>query len=160
MHTQVLDERWIIAHLNELTDDDCDLLARSNRFHIVHCPRSHTFFDHSPFELRRLRALDVNICLGTDSLASNSSLSLFSEMRELLRKQPWISPREVLEMVTVNAAHAIGQRGTLGAVSPGFRADLIAIPFVETGRDVFDAIVAFEGTTPWMMVDGKQLRLP
>jgi cytosine/adenosine deaminase-related metal-dependent hydrolase len=160
MHTQVLDERWIIAHLNELTDDDFDLLARSNRFHIVHCPRSHTFFGHSPFELRRLRALGFNICLGTDSLASNSSLSLFSEMREVLRKQPWISPREVLEMATINAAHAIGQGGTLGAIGSSFRADLIAIPFVETGRDVFDAIVAFEGTTPWMMVDGKELRLP
>lgn len=158
IHDQVLDERWIIAHLNELTEDDFDLLARSNRFHIAHCPRSHSFFGHAPFELRRLRALGFNICLGTDSLASNSSLSLFSEMRELLRKQPWISPREVLEMVTVNAAHAIGQGGMLGEVSPGSRADLIAVPFAETGRDVFDAIVAFEETTPWMMVGGKELR--
>jgi cytosine/adenosine deaminase-related metal-dependent hydrolase len=158
MDTQLLDERWIVAHLNEITDGDFDLLARSNRFHIAHCPRSHTFFDHAPFELRRLRALGFNICLGTDSLASNSSLSLFSEMRELLRKQPWISPRDVLEMATVNAARAIGQGGMLGAASPGFRADLIAIPFAERGRDVFDAIVAYEGTTPWMMVDGRELR--
>ena len=147
------------SHLNELTEDDFDLLARSNRFHIAHCPRSHTFFGHAPFELQRLRALGFNICLGTDSLASNSSLSLFSEMRELLRKHPWISPREALEMATVNAAHAIGQGGMLGTISPGFRADLIAIPFAETKRDVFDAIVAFEETTPWMMVDGKELRL-
>jgi cytosine/adenosine deaminase-related metal-dependent hydrolase len=159
MHTQVLDERWIIAHLNELTDDDFDLLARSNQFHVAHCPRSHTFFGHAPFELRRLRALGFNICLGTDSLASNSSLSLFSEMRELLRKEPWISPREVLEMATVNAARAIGQGGTLGTIGVGSCADLIAIPFMETGSDVFDAIVAFEEATPWMMVDGRELRL-
>jgi cytosine/adenosine deaminase-related metal-dependent hydrolase len=160
MHAQVLDERWIIAHLNELTEEDFDLLARSNRFHVAHCPRSHTFFGHAPFELRRLRALGFNICLGTDSLASNSTLSLFSEMREVQRKQPWISPREVLKMVTVNAAHAIGQGGTLGTIGPGFRADLIAVPFVETKRNVFDAIVAFEGASAWMMVDGKELRLP
>jgi aminodeoxyfutalosine deaminase len=159
MHGQVLDERWIIAHLNELTDDDFDLLARSNRFHIAHCPRSHTFFGHAPFELGRLRALGFNICLGTDSLASNSSLSLFSEMRELLRKEPWISPREVLEMATVNAAHAIGQGGMLGTISPGSRADLIAIPSGETGKEAFDAIVAFEEATSWMMVDGKELCL-
>ena len=80
-------------------------------------------------------------------------------MRELLRKQPWISPREVLEMATVNAARAIGQGAMLGAVSPGFHADLIAIPFVETRSEVFDAIVAFEEATPWMMVDGRELRL-
>ena len=157
--SQVLDERWILAHLNELTDGDFDLLARAKRFHIAHCPRSHTFFGHAPFELRRLRALGFNICLGTDSLASNSSLSLFSEMRELLRKEPWISSREALEMATVNAAHAIGQADSLGKISPGFRADLIAIPFARTGTGVFDAIIAFEGTVPWMMVDGKPLGL-
>jgi cytosine/adenosine deaminase-related metal-dependent hydrolase len=159
MQSQVLDERWILAHLNELTEGDFDLLARAKRFHIAHCPRSHTFFDHAPFELRRLRTLGFNICLGTDSLASNSSLSLFSEMRELLRKEPWISPREVLTMATVNAAHATGQADSLGRISSGFRADLIAIPSAETGRSVFDTIVAFEGTIPWMMVDGETLSL-
>jgi cytosine/adenosine deaminase-related metal-dependent hydrolase len=158
MRGQMMDERWIIAHLNELTDDDFDLLVGGNRFHIVHCPRSHTYFGHAPFELRRLRALGFNICLGTDSLASNSSLSLFSEMRELLRKQPWMSSREVLEMATINGAQAIGQGDKLGKIGPCACADLIAIPCAETTTDVFDAIVAFEGTAPWMMVDGRELR--
>ena len=58
-------------------------------------------------------------------------------------------------MVTVNAARAIGQTDSLGRISPGFRADLIAIPSAQTGRGVFDTIVAFEGTVPWMMVDGE-----
>jgi aminodeoxyfutalosine deaminase len=159
MQSHAVDERWVVAHLNELTEDDFDLLAGAKKFHIVHCPRSHTYFGHTPFELRRLRRLSFNICLGTDSLASNSSLSLFSEMRELLRKEPWISPREVFAMATVNAAHAIGQADLLGRISPGFCADLIAIPAVPSGTDVFDAIVAFEGAVPWMMVDGEILSL-
>ncbi len=153
-----VDERWIIAHLNEFSEKDFDLLDQVKKFHIAHCPRSHTFFGHTPFELRRLQRLGFNICLGTDSLASNSSLSLFSEMRELLHKELWISPREVLTMVTVNAANAIGQADSLGRISPGFRADLIAIPSAQTGRGVFDDIVAFEGTVPWMMIEGKELR--
>jgi cytosine/adenosine deaminase-related metal-dependent hydrolase len=159
MQGEVLDERWILAHLNELTEGDFDLLTRAKKFHIAHCPRSHTFFGHTPFELRRLQTLGFNICLGTDSLASNSSLSLFSEMRELLRKEPWISPREVLTMATVNAAHAIGQADSLGRISPGFCADLIAIPAAQSGTDIFDAIVAFEGAILWMMVDGETLSL-
>ena len=152
-----MDERWIVAHLNELSEEDFGLLARGKKFHIAHCPRSHTYFGHTPFELRRLRRLGFNICLGTDSLASNSSLSLFSEMRELLRKEPWISPREVLTMVTVNGANAIGQTDSLGRIHPGFRADLIAIPSIQTGQGVFDGIAAFEGTVPWMMVEGEEL---
>jgi len=159
LQSQALDKCWIVAHLNELTEEDFALLAHAQRFHIAHCPRSHTFFGHAPFELRKLRRLGFNICLGTDSLASNSSLSLFSEMRELLRKEPWISPREVWTMATINAARAIGQADSLGKISPGFQADLTAIPSTKAGRAIFDTIVAFEGTVPWMMVNGEILSL-
>ena len=154
-----IDERWIIAHLNELTDSDFDLLARAAKFHVAHCPRSHTFLGHAPFAWKKLRALGFNICLGTDSLASNSSLNLFSEMRELHRKAPELPTREILEMATVNGARALGQTESLGIIAPGFFADLIAIPFAQTRANIFDAIVAFEGEVPWMMVDGRALNL-
>src|SRR5436190_2892253 len=153
------DERWILAHLNELAETDFDLLASGRKFHIAHCPRSHSFFGHSAFELQRLRNLGFNICLGTDSLASNSNLSLFAEMRELLRKEPSISPREVLLMATVNGAHAVGQSATLGSIRAGSRADLIALPFPQGGADVYESIVAFDGFVPWMMANGEEARL-
>jgi aminodeoxyfutalosine deaminase len=155
LQAAVLAENWIVAHLNELTEGDFDLLARARKFHVVHCPRSHTFFGHSPFALKKLRALGFNSCLGTDSLASNSSLSLFSEMRELLRKEPWISPHEVLEMATANAARALGQAHSLGKIRAGFSADLIAIPVMPSATNLFDAISAFEGAVPWTMVKGE-----
>jgi aminodeoxyfutalosine deaminase len=156
MQSQLLDNRWILAHLNELTESDFDLLASARKFHIAHCPRSHSFFGHSAFALRRLRTLGFNLCLGTDSLASNSSLSLFAEMRELLRKEPWLSPREVLMMATVNGARALGQSGSLGSIHPGFLADLIAVPSAGAGAaDAFDTIIAFDGPLPWTMVNGE-----
>jgi aminodeoxyfutalosine deaminase len=150
--------RWIVAHLNELTEGDFDLLERSKkRFHVVHSPRSHDYFGHSRFPFERLRALGFNICLGTDSLASNQSLSMFAEMREFQRSESGISPDEILNMVTVNPAMALHQQNTLGRIRPGFRADLIAIP-CSGGRDVFDEIIAFEEPIDWMLVDGKQER--
>lgn len=152
-----INEQWIVAHLNELDEGDFELLARAPKFHIVHCPRSHTFFDHAPFALERLRALGFNICLGTDSLASNSSLSLFAEMRELLREQPSLSPREAVGMVTVQGAAAIGNESVLGQISPGYLADLIAIPDPRSATDLFETIVCFEQTVPWMMVNGRVL---
>ncbi|MCA1660059.1 MAG: amidohydrolase family protein, partial [Verrucomicrobiaceae bacterium] len=149
--------QWIIAHLNELGDGDFKLLARAPKFHIVHCPRSHTFFGHAPLAFERLRALGFNICLGTDSLASNSSLSLFAEMRELLRKEGSLSPRKVVEMATVNGAAAIGQSSVLGQIGSGYHADLMALPDSGAGGDVFETVVAFEETVPWMMVNGQLL---
>jgi aminodeoxyfutalosine deaminase len=157
LRTRAVGDRWIIAHLNELDPGDFDLLSRGPRFHIAHCPRSHTFFGHTPFALERLRTLGFNICVGTDSLASNSSLSLFAEMRELLRKEAWLSPREVVEMTTTNAAKAIGQKALLGQIRAGFQPDLIAIPHIGPHRSAFESIVTFEQNVPWMMVNGEVL---
>jgi hypothetical protein len=95
---------WIVAHLNELTASDFELLERSNsKFHVVHCPRSHNYFGHTPFAFDRLRWLGFNVCLGTDSLASNETLSLFDEMRAFQKNFPRISPEEIFQMVTVNS---------------------------------------------------------
>jgi cytosine/adenosine deaminase-related metal-dependent hydrolase len=154
LRTRTIDQRWIVAHLNELDAGDFDLLGAAPKFHIAHCPRSHAFLGHAPFALERLRALGFNICLGTDSLASNSSLSMFAEMRELLRKEPCLSPRETLEMATVNAAAAIGQRNSLGCIRAGAQADLIALP-LRPATDVFESIVGYDEAVSWMMVDGK-----
>jgi aminodeoxyfutalosine deaminase len=154
VRTRTIDERWIIAHLNELDPDDFELLASAPKFHIAHCPRSHTFFGHAPFAFDRLRTLGFNICLGTDSLASNSDLSLFAEMRELMRKEPKLLPREVVAMATLNGALAIGQPDSLGKIAPGTYADLIAVPEAPSATDVFETIVAFEETVPWIMVNG------
>jgi cytosine/adenosine deaminase-related metal-dependent hydrolase len=157
MSSAAIDEHWIIAHLNELTETDFELLARGPRFHIAHCPRSHTFFDHGPFAWKKLRALGFNIAVGTDSLASNSSLSLLAEMRELMRKEPWLPARDALAMVTVNAAAALGRSDLLGKIGAGCHADLIGIPAVASEGNVFENIVGYEEAVPWMMVNGEVL---
>ena len=146
---------WIFAHLNELTESDFELLERSTwKFHVVHSPRSHGYFAHSRFSFERLRTLGFNVCLGTDSLASNESLSLFAEMRAFQRSQPAISPDKILEMVTLNPAMALHQENALGRIRPGFRADLIGIPCTGSAN-FFEEILAFDRPVDWMMVNGK-----
>jgi cytosine/adenosine deaminase-related metal-dependent hydrolase len=149
--------RWIVAHLNELTEIDFGLLKKCGaRFHVVHCPRSHDYFGHSRFAFERLRSLGLNICLGTDSLASNQSLSLFDEMRAFQKKFPGSSPEEILQMVTVNPARALRQENALGRIGPGFRVDLIAIPI--GAGNVYDRIIAFKDAVDWALLDGKEQR--
>jgi aminodeoxyfutalosine deaminase len=146
---------WIVAHLNELTESDFELLEKMRtKFHVAHSPRSHDYFGHSPFQSERLRRLGFNICLGTDSLASNDSLSLFADMHAFQRSEPESSPEKIFKMVTVNPALALGQQNTLGRIRPGFRADLIAIPCRED-RDLFGEIAAFDGEVDWIMINGR-----
>ena len=149
---------WIVAHLNELTEGDFELLEGSPcNFHVAHSPRSHDYFGHSRFEFERLRSLDLNICLGTDSLASNESLSLFDEMRAFQKEFPTVSPEEILQMVTVNAATALRQGKVLGRIRPGFLADLVAVPWSGT-CDVFEEIIGCEHAVDWVLLKGKKQR--
>ena len=146
---------WIVAHLNELTESDFELLEKSNsKFHVVHCPRSHNYFAHSRFAFDRLRSLGFNVCLGTDSLASNETLSLFDEMRAFQKNFPWVSPQEIFRMVTVNSARALRYENALGQIWPGFGADLIAVP-CSGSTDIFEQIIACDGPVPWVMADGN-----
>ena len=146
---------WIVAHLNELTESDFELLERSNsKFHVVHCPRSHNYFGHSPFAFERLRSLGFNVCFGTDSLASNESLSLFDEMRAFQKNFSRVSPEEILQMATVNPARGLRYENALGQIRPGFGADLIAFP-CSTSTDIFGQILAFDAPVSWSMVNGN-----
>ena len=146
---------WIVAHLNELTESDSEMLERSNsKFHVVHCPRSHNYFGHSPFAFARLRSLGFNVCLGTDSLASNESLSLFAEMRAFQKNFPRVSPEEILKMVTINPVRALRQENALGQIRTGFGADLIAVP-CSGSADIFEQILACDAPVSWSMVNGN-----
>jgi aminodeoxyfutalosine deaminase len=147
---------WIVAHLNELTEKDLEVLERSNsKFHVVHCPRSHNYFGHSPFAFDRLRSFGFNICLGTDSLASNESLSLFAEMRAFQKEFSSVSAEEIFQMVTVNPARALRCENSSGQIRPGFRADLIAVP-CSTSTDIFEQIIACDAPVDWMFAKNDQ----
>ena len=97
----------------------------------------------------------MNICLGTDSLASNETLNLFVEMRALKNAEPWLSAEEVLRTVTVNAAIALDKKEFLGKIAPGTYADMIALPFNGPGDQVYEAIIQHQHPIQWMMINGR-----
>jgi aminodeoxyfutalosine deaminase len=146
---------YLLVHLDELVESDFAFLRKmAEEISIVHCPRSHEYFGHSPFQFHKLRELGLNICLGTDSLASNDDLSLFAEMRGFQKEFPTVAREEILKMVTVNSARALQQETALGKIQSGFLADLIAVPITRS-TSVFDEIVSFYGTASWSMVGGR-----
>lgn len=58
----------------------------------------------------------ARVCLGTDSLASNHQLSIFSEMRILAQLCPSIGFQDLLRMATLNGAEALGMERDLGTL--------------------------------------------
>lgn len=75
-------------------------------------------------------------------------------MRELALTEPTLSPRELLEMATVNGAAALGQQHALGKIRAGFAADLIGVPWHGRTSAVLDDVVSFGEKIPWLMVNG------
>jgi cytosine/adenosine deaminase-related metal-dependent hydrolase len=156
-----LSERLLAAHVNYLAPGDAALLAK-RKVHVVHCPRGHWYFRHDPFPLRRLARAGVNVCLGTDSLASvqkprrqSVELNLFEEMRALARNEPTLPAREILRMATVNGASALGVGGQIGELAPGCLADLISLPFTGKAADVYEGVLRHGGDVAGSMIDGQ-----
>jgi cytosine/adenosine deaminase-related metal-dependent hydrolase len=158
---KMLGENLIAAHVNLLAHGDAKLLGK-HRVHVVHCPRSHAYFRHPPFLRERLANAGVNLCLGTDSLATTRKigkqkpeLNMFEEMRLLADSDKTLSPEEILCMATVNGARALGLAGQAGELCKNASADLIAIPFDGKISQAFDAVLAHAGNVKSSMIDGR-----
>jgi len=154
-------EDFLAIHVNCLAPGDAELLGQ-RRAHVVHCPRSHEYFRHAPFPLQQLAAAGVNLCLGTDSLATvrkankeKIDLNLFTEMQAFAARNKNIPPEDILKMATVAGAKALGMPGQIGELSENAFADLIAIPFSGKVTDIHDAVVHHASTVAASMIDGQ-----
>ena len=162
----VLSRNLLAAHVNYLGDGDAALLARRN-VSVAHCPRSHAYFRHRPFPYDELSQARVNVCLGTDSLASVSrartqpvALNLFAEMQLFASNHPGVLPASIVQMVTLHGARALSLEGNIGEIAVGAQADLIAIPFNGRLADVFVSIVNHQGEVRFSMIDGEWVKGP
>jgi cytosine/adenosine deaminase-related metal-dependent hydrolase len=124
----------LAVHLLQVTDTDLDLLAET-RTRICLCPRSnvnlHGRFPDIPAMLDR----GLAPALGTDSLASCGSLSLFDEMAFVRHHCPDLSPADMFAMATENGAQALGLADRFGTLAPGKRAEFIYLEQEASSRN-------------------------
>ncbi len=138
----VLPQGALLIHMNCLTSKDRQLLAqRAANFFVVHCPKTHRFFERESFNWKFFYDHGYRLSLGTDSLASNDGLNLFSEMQLFQKTASNLAPQEILKMVTLNPAEALGMKGKLGELSPGSFAEMITIPFQGKKQEVASAVI-------------------
>jgi len=162
---EYLGPNLLAVHVNYLWRHDAATLAKRG-VSVVHCPRSHDYFRHLRFPMADLEDAGVNLCLGTDSLASvrkNAGqlpeLSMFAEM-QAFAEMTEVTPSAILKMATLNGAAALGRKGRFGEVSPGAAADVIAIPFGGAHRAVYDAVLQHRGDVHASMIEGEWVITP
>lgn len=143
-----LNANVLAVHAAQLNDEDIDILAAKNT-QIIHCPESNMKLASGICPIEKLRSRGLNVALGTDSVASNNDLDMFSEMRTatFLSKVSTMDPTslnadETLALATINGARALGLEQQIGTLESGKAADFIAIRLndIET-LPVYDPIV-------------------
>jgi len=130
----LLGPNLLAVHCVQMLDSDLELLSTRGS-HVAHCPTSNLKLASGVAPVGKMLAAGINVGLGTDGAASNNRLDIWSEMRlaALLAKAEGdascLAALQVLEMATINGARALGMEDSIGSISPGKWADLIAVDF-------------------------------
>ncbi len=146
-----------LAHVNYLDDSEVDTLA-SGGHAVVYCPRAHHYFGHEPHPFPRLLKAGVRLAVGTDSRASNWSLSVLEELRHIREHVPQApAPAELIRLATIEAAAALRLADRIGALEPGRLADLAAFPCCPESGDPLAGLIASSPPASGVWVSGRRV---
>jgi cytosine/adenosine deaminase-related metal-dependent hydrolase len=131
----VLKARPLLIHCVWLDDEDIDRL-RDTGCAIAHCPVANAKLGHGVARLPELLEHNIRVGLGTDSVGSNNRLDLLEEARiaELIHRGrlasgSFLNSGDLLRLVTLDGARALGLEDRVGSLEPGKDADLCAVSF-------------------------------
>ena len=126
----ILRNNTVCAHCVYLSESDMALLAKRGTS-VAHNSASNMKLGNGFADVPAMIAHGINVCIGTDSAASNNNLSMLREMQlvSLIHKgthksATTVSASEVFDMSTVNGAKALGVYDKTGEIAVGKCADL------------------------------------
>ena len=114
--------RCLLVHNIFSTKEDLSKYTTPpGRYFFVLCPRSNLFIQNRLPDLLLFYTQKPrqNICLGTDSLASNTSLSILEEMKIIQQHAPEIPLEMIVRWATLNGAYSLGFSHLLGSLEKG-----------------------------------------
>lgn len=118
----------LLVHNTFMEQADIDFLLRSGReVFLCLCPNANLYIEQRLPPVMALAASGLPVCLGTDSLASNHSLSLWEEIRSLQAGFPELPLEWLLRWATSNGAKALQMEHLLGSIAPGKRPGLVQL---------------------------------
>lgn len=130
--TGILGPDALLSHAVDLTEDEIRIVAATGT-RIAHNPSAiASILGRCPaVELIEAGAV---VAIGSDATAPDRSADMFRHMQQCMhyhrrhfRDPAVLPPGKVLEMVTVDAATALGLSDEIGALAPGLRADIVVV---------------------------------
>jgi cytosine/adenosine deaminase-related metal-dependent hydrolase len=141
----VIDASTLVIHGVQFGDRELARLAEIGAT-VVTCPRSNQWVGVGYPPIERFYSSGVKVAVGTDSLASVEDLNVFSELQTMRYLAPSVPASRILESATLIGARALGLGDELGSLTPGKRAEMIAVDLPQHVGDIEEFLLS--GITP------------
>ena len=136
----VIDGKTLVVHGVQFSDAALARLAEIGAT-LVTCPRSNQWVGVGVPPIERFYRSGVAVAVGTDSLASVEDLNLFSELKTMRWIAPGVPARKLIESATLIGARALGLGSELGSLTPGKRAEIVAVDLPVPVDDIEEYLV-------------------
>ncbi|MCA5004332.1 amidohydrolase family protein [Sphingobacterium bovistauri] len=118
----------ILIHNTFTSIKDLDFIARMGRNVILClCPKANLYIENALPKVQLFNNHKFDIALGTDSLASNNTLSILDELKTMHNANRDLNFLETIKWATINGAKALGLDKELGSLEVGKTPGLVLL---------------------------------
>jgi cytosine/adenosine deaminase-related metal-dependent hydrolase len=130
----------ILVHNSFTSAEDIQAVhaAMDNAFWCL-CPNANQYIEQTMPPVKLLRSEKANIVIGTDSYASNWSLSVLDELKTIQQHHPDIPLSEMLGWATINGAQALQMDKHLGSFELGKKPGVVLIKGIDVVNGLLNA---------------------
>lgn len=120
---------FMFVHSIYASKEDIDRAAEilGNKLTVVVCPLSNLFIENNIADIDYIIKKGVRIAIGTDSLSSNTVISMVAEMRCLQEHYPNLPLQTIVQWATENGAKALDIDSWAGTVEVGKQCGIVNI---------------------------------
>lgn len=123
-----LNNKVILVHNTFTSLKDLDFINRMGRDVVMClCPKANVYIEGTLPKVNILAEHSDNIAIGTDSLASNDTLSILEELKVIHENFKELDFLTTIKWATINGAKALGLEAELGSLEVGKKPGLVLL---------------------------------
>ncbi len=131
----------IMVHNTFLSQVDFDFIGEGlKKIWFCTCPNANLYIEKLLPDYNLWMNNTKQICVGTDSLASNSQLSIWEELKTIHNNNPEIEIHDLLSWATINGANALLMDKVIGSIDINKKPGLVHLDFNPVSQNIWDAV--------------------
>jgi cytosine/adenosine deaminase-related metal-dependent hydrolase len=144
LHHFFKNQALILVHNVHTSEDDLAYIREyypsPSDIHYCLCPNANLYITGMLPDIDMLVKNEVNIVVGTDSLASNQRLDILAELKTLQRASKSTGLSTLLQWATINGARALQMEAGLGSFDAGKQPGVVLISNIGENDDLSDSV--------------------